>query len=81
VCVFVIFRQNYTLRYRVSDGVYFNATTVFINLTPSNMRLPVFSETEYYVTDKVEKDQSAVGHLLTTVWSLCLICYCYSFHI
>jgi len=62
-----IIRQNYTLRYRVSDGVYSDVTSVMIHLTPANMHPPEFTEVEYLVTDVVEKDQSAVGRLIKTV--------------
>jgi len=69
--IFVIFllifvKQNYTLRYRVSDGVYYNTTRVFISVTPSNMYPPEFTKTEYSVTGITEKDQSAVGRAIAT---------------
>ena len=74
--LFADFCQNYTLRYRVSDGRYSNVTKVVIYITSSNMYPPRFSVPVYTVTGITEKDQSAVNSLLTTVSHTHLCIYC-----
>ena len=74
--LFADFCQNYTLRYRVSDGRYSNVTKVVIYIASSNMYPPRFSVPVYSVTGIIEKDQSAVNSLLTTVSHTHLCIYC-----
>ena len=61
----------------MSDGVYSDVTTVMINLRAANMYPPIFTRDEYIVNDLVEKDQSAVGRLITTVQLLFISVYIY----